>query len=57
VEEMNKTYGTSILLTETVYRRLRQPERFAVRFLDNVTVKGKSMPIAVYEALIATTTD
>lgn len=47
LEGLNKQYGTSILISENVRKRLG-PE-FVTRKLDRVAVKGKSQGILIYE--------
>jgi adenylate cyclase len=49
LEELNKVYGTSILISESTYREVR--ERFVTRPLDHVLVRGKRHPVQVYEVL------
>lgn len=50
LEELNKEYGTSILIGEAAYNSLRDPDLLArTRLIDRVTVAGKSQPIAIYE--------
>jgi adenylate cyclase len=49
LEEMNKVYHTQIIVSEDVYKRL--PDRFIVRPLDIVAVKGKKNYVKIYELL------
>jgi class 3 adenylate cyclase len=54
LEELNKRYGTSILIGETTFDSLRDPQtRSWIRLIDRVTVAGKSQPVAVYEVFEA----
>jgi adenylate cyclase len=48
LEEANKRYQTSIIISESTYHHL-SPERFRTRFLDIVQVKGKSQVVKVFE--------
>lgn len=48
LEALNKRYGTSILISQNVVEKLHL-EFFVVRPLDFVRMKGKSLPIKVYE--------
>lgn len=48
-ESGNKPYGTSIMIGETT--REAVGDRFEVRLLDLLVVKGKTQPIRVYELL------
>ena len=47
LEGLNKTYGTSIIIGELTARRL--DNRFVVRELDRVKVKGKEDAVTIYE--------
>ena len=49
LEGLNKSYGTAILVSQTV--RESVGEAFAFRVLDVVAVKGKSKGVRVYELL------
>jgi adenylate cyclase len=49
LEGLNKQYGTTLLVSETVQAAAKQEFRF--RLLDRVAVKGKTRGIAVYELL------
>ena len=50
LEALNKDYGTHILTTESTYITL-QSDRFLVRELDLIQVKGKLVPATIYEVL------
>jgi adenylate cyclase len=49
LEGANKFYGTQILLSESTAAVVR--DRFAMRQLDVLRVKGKQQPMAVYELI------
>jgi adenylate cyclase len=49
LEGVNKTYGTSILTSESTWERVR--DRVAMRELDIVQVKGKQAPTRIFEVL------
>jgi len=49
LEGLNKTYGTSVIVSEVV--RNAVADEFIFRRLDVVAVKGKSKPIAIFELL------
>jgi predicted ATPase/class 3 adenylate cyclase len=53
VESLTKRYGAFLLLSHHTLERLEEPARFAVRVVDRVTVKGKSVPVTLYEVLDA----
>jgi adenylate cyclase len=48
-ESGNKPYGTEIMIGETTRKAVG--DRFEVRLLDLLVVKGKTQPIQVYELL------
>lgn len=49
MEGLNKYYGTNIIITENTYKTVK--DKFEIRKLDAVKVKGKKKPIFVYELL------
>jgi adenylate cyclase len=49
LEALNKRYGTSIIVSETIHAAAR--EQFQFRLLDRVAVKGKMQGIAIYELI------
>lgn len=49
VEQLNKAYGTRVLITEFTHRQL--PPAFQVRLVDLVRVKGKQQAVQVFELL------
>lgn len=49
LEGANKEYGTSIMISESTYELVK--DKFLVRYLDVVRVKGKTKPTAVYELI------
>jgi adenylate cyclase len=50
LENMNKEYGTNILVTESCYEAAKSAG-FAFRELDLIRVKGKFQPVTIYELL------
>ena len=55
LEGLSKVYGTALLISEAVRTRLKNRDRYQLRFLDQVVVKGRTEPIAIYEVLDAET--
>ncbi len=53
IEELNKIYQTRILIGEAMRARLVDPERYHIRMIDRVKVKGKSKAVTVYEVFDA----
>lgn len=49
LEGANKAYGSKSIITEAVYKKLK--DAFVCRELDFITVKGKTEPVRIYEIL------
>jgi class 3 adenylate cyclase len=49
LEGLNKFYGTQILISEATWQLVKGA--FEARFIDVVAVKGKSIPVRIYELL------
>ncbi len=49
IENLNKHYGTSILLSEDSWRQIQPKDQFHFRYLGKVQVKGKKEPVGLYE--------
>ena len=49
LEGANKNYGTSIMISEATYNKVK--EHVFVRIIDKIVVKGKTKPITVYELI------
>lgn len=49
LESINKEYGTSIIISEYTYEGVK--DILACRELDSVRVKGKNLPVKIYEPL------
>lgn len=47
LEATNKEYGTRIIISEFTYALVK--DKFIVRELDNIRVKGKNKPVLIYE--------
>lgn len=51
LEGQNKYYGTNILISEETRRQIAD-QRFTFREIDRVKVKGKHLPIVMYEVMV-----
>jgi two-component system sensor histidine kinase ChiS len=49
LESGTKIYRVSLIVSEQVITGIKEPERFRHRFLDKVKVKGKDIPVSIYE--------
>ncbi len=49
LEGLTKVYGTTVVLSEETVTRLEHPERYCIRFLGRVQLKGKVQPVGVVE--------
>ncbi len=47
LESLNKQYGTTIIISETTKQRLKG--QYHIAALGDVTVKGKTRPVSIYE--------
>lgn len=53
LEGLTKYYGVQLLISEDVLQKLTDCDRYPVRLIDRVIVKGRQTPITVYEVLDA----
>jgi len=51
LEGLTKLYGAAIVVSENTLFSLDKPNAYHFRFLDKVMVKGKQIPISVFEIL------
>lgn len=51
MEGLTKMYGASTMLTDETFKKLKNPRRFNIRFLGKVKVKGKDIPVGIYELI------
>jgi tetratricopeptide (TPR) repeat protein len=49
LEGLTSIYGSSIIISENVLKSINNPENYHFRFLGKTTVKGKNVPVSVYE--------
>lgn len=53
LEGLTKFYGAAMVISDDVMKRLKNPERYHLRFLERAIVKGRTEAIGVYEVLDA----
>lgn len=51
MEGLTKLYGASIILSQHTLNELTEPEKYTLRYLGEVRVKGKQERTAIYEVL------
>ncbi|MBL8022078.1 MAG: adenylate cyclase [Leptospirales bacterium] len=51
MEGLTKTYGVGIVISESTFRELRNPEEYSFRMLGSFSVKGKSNQVTMLEIL------
>ncbi|HEY5994967.1 MAG TPA: hemerythrin domain-containing protein [Gallionellaceae bacterium] len=49
IEEATKLYHTPLLISQNTVYDLEIPEKYDIRFLDRIRVKGKRQPLSLYE--------
>ena len=49
LEELNKHYGTSLIVSEETMNKIEDPEKYHYRFLSIVSVKGKHLSNKIFE--------
>lgn len=49
LEHLTKVYGAGIIISGQTLSQLDDPHKYTCRFLDQVKVKGKQNPVAVFE--------
>lgn len=49
VESLTKNYNVPFLITQQTFKRLQNPNQYAIRVIDQVKVKGKLELVTIYE--------
>lgn len=49
LEEATKTYHAPLIISQNTLYDLADPDKYLIRFLDRIRVKGKSQPLSIYE--------
>ncbi len=53
LEELTKSYGVSLLISHYTFSHLKDANKYALRVIDRLKVKGKSIAVSVYEVFDA----
>lgn len=53
IEQLTKVYGAQFLIGENTFKTLENPEKYAIRMVDRVAVKGKALAVSLFEVLDA----
>ena len=51
LEGLTKIYGVSVLISENTLEWIKNRNKYSIRFLDKVQVKGKNRSVKIYEVL------
>ena len=51
LEGVNKEYRTTIIISEDVYELISSDDKFVVRELDDIRVKGRNRPVTIFELI------
>jgi class 3 adenylate cyclase len=57
IESITKFYGVGFLISEHFYESIDYPNKFKIRYIDRVRVKGKNRPIKIFEVYDADSED
>lgn len=49
MEGLTKFYGSPIIISRETMKKLKDQGKYNIRFLDKVQVKGKNIPVSIYE--------
>jgi len=55
IESLTKYYKAGILLSEATLRQIQDPEKFRLRYLGRVQVKGKQAAVGIHECFSGST--
>ena len=53
MEDLTKTYGVSLLISEATYKELEDVSRHAIRIIDRLKVRGREAEVLIYEVFDA----
>lgn len=51
IENLNRIFKTNVLISEDVYNQIQNKSDYQFRFIGNFKVKGKEIPVKIYELL------
>jgi class 3 adenylate cyclase/HAMP domain-containing protein len=49
LEGLTKVFGSNVLISDTVFKNLKNPERYFIRLVDKARVVGRKDPVTLYE--------
>lgn len=49
IEQATKTYHAPLLISQNTFYDLADPEKYDIRFLDRIRVRGNTQPLSLYE--------
>lgn len=49
IEQLTKVYRVPLLISESTFVQLKHPDKYGIRLVDKVRVKGRSQTVKVYE--------
>jgi len=55
MEQLSRAYGARLLIAQGTFDALSDPQRWSIRMVDRIAIKGKEQPTALYEVLDAET--
>ncbi len=51
IESLTKTYNVLLLITENTFQNLKHPDKYSIRKIDTVKIRGKDEPVTIFEIL------
>ncbi|NJN46710.1 MAG: adenylate/guanylate cyclase domain-containing protein [Candidatus Competibacteraceae bacterium] len=51
LQDMTKRFEVTLLISEDIFRRLQKPERYTMRAIGKIKVKGRKQSVGIFEVL------
>ncbi|MCB1160208.1 MAG: adenylate/guanylate cyclase domain-containing protein, partial [Leptospiraceae bacterium] len=51
MEGLTKYYGSTVIISEYIYKKIKNESSYPIRYLDRVRAKGKTKPVRIYELI------